>query len=301
MEYTKILVIDDNNTSLETFINCFQGDYRILYAPNGEIGYNIALKELPNLIIMDWAMPVMNGIDTTLKLKATKATKNIPVVMATGVMTDTKDLKQALEAGAIDYVRKPFDPLELTSRVNAALIINKSFNEISKQKNEIEKLFEKEKILMQQQLDHKERELSTQALQSQEKIQLLQEIREGLKKLKKEANLANSDTFKQLFRNTKEALENGKNSHDFLFHFENVHPNFFEKLKKLAYPDMTSNELKIAAYIKIGMNNKEIAQMSGIEVGTVKSNINRLKKKLNLGPKDNIRKFINNEMNPISA
>ena len=290
----KLLVIDDDNSNLQVIIKYFEGrSYRILYAPNGRHGYEVALKELPDLIIMDWAMPQMNGIDTTLKLKATDETKDIPVVMATGVMTSSEDLKRALEAGAIDYLRKPFDPLELTARINAAMTLSQSFQEIRRQNHEIQGLMKKEKILLQDQIDHKERELSIQALHSQEKNQLLSGLRDELMSLGKEFKIESSNSFRRVIRRIKETIQVDNNADSFLMHFENVHPHFFNLIGKHC-DQLTTNELKLCSYIKIGMSNKEIAQISGVEVGTVKSNINRLKKKLELSAEDNIRAFITN-------
>ena len=280
---------------MDAIISCFQHkSYKILYAPNGELGYQIAKKELPDLIIMDWAMPVLNGIDATLKLKAKKATKWIPIVMATGVMTDPEDLKEALEAGAVDYIRKPFDPLELTSRVHAALVLSQSFREIFEQKREIEELFQKEKVLLQEQLDHKERSLGIQALHAQEKVNIFKEINYELKKLGRELDLSGVKTFNKLLKKTAAASQDHEHNSNFLFHFENVHPRFIERLQHRLSGDLTSNEQKLCAYIKVGMSNKEIAHMAGVELGTVKSNINRLKKKFGLSGDTNIRTFMNN-------
>ena len=290
-----LLVVDDDSSNLDVIIKCFQDrPFRILYAPNGQKGYEVAIKEPPNIIIMDWTMPVMNGIDTTLKLKATEITKSIPILMATGVMTSSEDLQRALEAGAIDYIRKPFDPLELRARVNTALTLSLSFQEINRQKNEIRELLEKEKVLLQEQLDFKERELSIQALHAQEKIQLLAKIKDSLESLKKEADLADSNkTYHKLMKNIRSGLDNNKHAENFLYHFQHVHPQFLEKIKELG-SELTTNEIKLCSYIKMGMNNKEIAQVSGVELGTIKSNINRLKKKLQLSPEDPLRTFITN-------
>ncbi|HAA16687.1 MAG TPA: hypothetical protein DCE41_35250, partial [Cytophagales bacterium] len=256
-------------------------------------GYDVAAAELPDLIISDWAMPIMNGIDLTLKLKATRTTKDIPVVIATGVMTSAEDLQEALEAGAIEYIRKPFNALELRARVNAALILSQSMQEVKRQNEEIHGLLEKEKVLLQDQLDQKERELSIQALHSQEKQQLLSEMLTDLQKLGKTEGIQETQGFKRLAKKLKGAIHDDQSEENFMRHFEGVHPHFFRLINE-RNDGLTPNELKLCAYVKLGMNNKEVAQMSGIELGTVKSNINRLKKKLELGADDSLRQFILN-------
>ena len=85
MTNRKVLLADDNHANLQSFLQHFDDrDNEILYAPNGAIACEIAREEMPDIIIMDWAMPVMNGIEATLKIKATKDIKDIPIIIATG-------------------------------------------------------------------------------------------------------------------------------------------------------------------------------------------------------------------------
>ncbi|MEQ9302360.1 MAG: hypothetical protein RJQ14_00480, partial [Marinoscillum sp.] len=70
-----------------------------------------------------------------------------------------------------------------------------------------------------------------------------------------------------------------------------VYPGFFEKIKK-DYDDLTLNQLKTAAYIKVGMDNRDIAQVTNVALESVHKSVNRLKKKLDLGPDDGIRDFL---------
>ncbi len=286
----KILVVDDEHQNLQVVINYFkQQPYNILYAPNGKEAFDVALREIPEAIIMDWAMPIMNGIDAILKLKASNVTKDIPIIMATGVMTTSEDLKEALEAGAVDFIRKPFDPLELTSRVQAALRLSSSYKEIKIQSKEIEILLGKEKELLEKELAHKDRELALQAMNAHEKDHFLSSLKSQLVEIGNQAECLTP--INKLLKNIDNQLTAEKSWSNFMMHFEKVHPNFFSKLKS-EYMNLTTNELRLSAYLKIGMSNKEIAQVTGVETGTVKSNLNRLKKKINLNPKDSLRDFI---------
>ncbi len=133
MKNHTILVVDDKPENLKTIIDYLKKSdtqYTILKAPNGKIACRLAEKKLPDLIIMDWEMPVMDGIEAIKHIKGNKITKDIPVIMATGVMTSAKNLKTALEAGAVDYIRKPIDEIELAARVNSTLKLSKNFKEI---------------------------------------------------------------------------------------------------------------------------------------------------------------------------
>ncbi|WP_299463323.1 ATP-binding protein [uncultured Microscilla sp.] len=133
MKEYSILVIDDQYNNLKTITAYFDASlepYAILGATSGMMGYRLALDKRPDLIIMDWEMPEMSGIEAVKKLKASPVTKDIPIIMATGVMTHPDDLRTALEAGAIDYVRKPIDKVELLARTRSAIALSESYQQI---------------------------------------------------------------------------------------------------------------------------------------------------------------------------
>ena len=133
MKSYTILIVDDNPDNLETIVEFLQDselDITILKAPNGKVACKLAGKKLPDLIITDWEMPEMNGIETIECLKSNPITKDIPVIMCTGVMTETKHLKTALDAGAVDYIRKPIEKIELIARVGSMLKLSESYKEI---------------------------------------------------------------------------------------------------------------------------------------------------------------------------
>lgn len=260
--------------------------YRILFAANGQQGIEVAKAELPDLIISDWAMPLMNGIDLTLKLKATKATRDIPVIIATGVMTNAEDLQEALEAGALEYLRKPFNPLELRARVRAALTLSDTLKESRRKTLEIQSL-------MDEQMALKKKELAASALMSKEKVQFMMEVKQELGRIGEKLALEDTPEFLKLQRRLTQELEEDRSDEHFLMHFEGMHRGFFTEVRKRTR-NLTSNDLNLIAYIKMGMSNREVAQMAGVEVGTVKTNLNRLKKKLELSPDDSLRQYVLN-------
>ncbi len=140
MNKSSILIIDDNPHIINTIVDILlkeNKNYHFFQAYNGKIGYKVATAKLPDLIITDWDMPEVNGIDLIKKLKANKETANIPVIMATGIMLTPQDLQTAFDAGAVDYIRKPINEIELSARVSSMLLLSKSYQEIQKQKDEI--------------------------------------------------------------------------------------------------------------------------------------------------------------------
>ncbi len=155
MTKATILVIDDEQNFLDIIANGLKGyNYKVLQALNGKMGCMVAQKFLPDIIVCDWEMPVMNGIETISFLKNQDSTKDIPVIMATGGMTSSENLEKALSVGAIDYIRKPIDSIELNARINSSLQLANSYKDIKKQNNllsslNMELIQQKEEILLQ--------------------------------------------------------------------------------------------------------------------------------------------------------
>ncbi|MGB0523642.1 MAG: response regulator [Flammeovirgaceae bacterium] len=143
MAKAKILVVDDDPLQLEVIMRIVEREepnYEIFQANNGAFALKIAQLELPDIIITDWEMPTMNGIELMRQLKKSPETQDIPVIMCSGVMVSSDHLKTALEAGAADYIRKPVDSIELVARMRSMIELSRSYKEIkhlNQSKNEI--------------------------------------------------------------------------------------------------------------------------------------------------------------------
>jgi len=125
----KILIVDDQADNLDAIVRFIEEDnspYELLQALNGKVALKIVEEEIPDLIITDWEMPGMDGIELIKKLKQDENTAEIPVIMCTGVMTTSENLLTALKAGAVDYIRKPIDKIELIARVKSMLELSNS-------------------------------------------------------------------------------------------------------------------------------------------------------------------------------
>lgn len=94
--------------------------HEIIEAVDGGQALDLASKEKPDLVLLDVMMPVMDGFQVLRKLKSQEETKRIPVIMLTAKGQE-KDIVTGLEAGATDYVTKPFSFAELIARVNRAI------------------------------------------------------------------------------------------------------------------------------------------------------------------------------------
>lgn len=104
-----ILLIVDDNKDIRIFIKqVLSEEYTIYEAENGQEGYRIALNIVPNLIVSDIMMPIMDGLQFCEKIKTTKITSHIPVLLLTAKLSQESELEGLLH-GADDYIRKPFD------------------------------------------------------------------------------------------------------------------------------------------------------------------------------------------------
>jgi len=115
-ELPKLLVVEDNDEVRAYIKSVFEGIYRVLQASEGKEGLEIALEEVPDVIISDVMMPVMDGITLCTQLKSNIRTSHIPVILLTA-RTSLIFKVEGLETGADDYVTKPFNPRLLQLKV----------------------------------------------------------------------------------------------------------------------------------------------------------------------------------------
>jgi DNA-binding response OmpR family regulator len=117
----KILIAEDEPDirELVTFMLRFAG-YEVVAASNGEDAVRTAAREIPDLVIMDVRMPRMTGYDACRLMKANPDLRHVPVVFLSAKGQDS-EIQSGLDAGADEYLLKPFSPAELTNRVRGIL------------------------------------------------------------------------------------------------------------------------------------------------------------------------------------
>ena len=120
MKKEKILTIDDDPNILDVLDLTLSDEYEIWRASNGQKGLEIILQKIPDLIICDYMMPIMNGRDFCKAIKKDILLCHIPVIMLTG-KGEVKDKISGIEAGVDDYMIKPFSPDELLARIRMIL------------------------------------------------------------------------------------------------------------------------------------------------------------------------------------
>lgn len=291
MQVPKILIVDDEPEFLETIVRITRKSdrpYEIFKANSARMALEIARLKLPDLVITDWEMPQMSGIELIRALKSDTETSHIPVIMCTGRMTASSNLKIAFDSGAVDYIRKPIDEIELIARISSMLMLVNSLKTIHRQKEEILK---KDNQILQARLDLKNRELTTQTLNVIQKRETLASIIDELEKIGK-AHSADPDLGKQLQNLISRITVNSSESNwqYFKHAFEDVNPGFFRKIAA-EFPSLTANEIKLCALLKLNMSSKEISLITHQSLRSIEVARYRLRKKLKMDNEESFYSF----------
>ncbi len=116
-----VLIVDDEAAIREMIAVALQmAGYRCLEAENAQSAHAIVVDHQPDIILLDWMMPDVSGIELARRLKRETAYADIPIIMLTARSEEDNKI-QGLEAGADDYITKPFSPRELIARLKAVL------------------------------------------------------------------------------------------------------------------------------------------------------------------------------------
>ncbi len=285
MKEFKILVVDDYPEHIKIITNILLSDnlkYQILAAANGNNALEIAKSWIPHLIIMDWDMPVMNGMEATVQLKQTESTKDIPIIIASGYHTDSLAIMEALEKGAIDFVRKPIDKIELIARVHSMLRLVQSHLEVIRQKE----------INFEQEIAFKANQLNVHALTIAKQNEFLLFLINSLKRLKEISNSQSKKLIYDLIECTNSQLRDNA-WENFEQQFDKVYHEFYNALG-IKYPALTATERKLCLLLRMNLSSKEIANLTFQEPSSVDVARYRLRQKLDLDKDDNLVAFIMN-------
>ena len=121
----KILVVDDNNINVKLLGRTLtNNNFNVVSAWSGKEAIEVTNSEKPDLILLDVLMPEMDGYETCKILKENDETKHIPIIFLSA-KNETVDKAKGLALGAVDYLTKPFDPVEIVARINSQLATRK--------------------------------------------------------------------------------------------------------------------------------------------------------------------------------
>ena len=121
MTRAKMLLVEDDAALAELLVYHFRReDFEIRQTPDGEEALLLAKEQTPDIVLLDWMVEGLSGIEVCRRLRRMPETQNVPIIMLTA-RGEEEDRVRGLETGADDYVTKPFSPRELVARVGAVL------------------------------------------------------------------------------------------------------------------------------------------------------------------------------------
>jgi DNA-binding response OmpR family regulator len=145
-----ILIIDDDALMQKVIeASLLKDNYKLLFASDGESGLQAARDNMPDLILLDIVMPGMDGFEVCSRMRKDEQLLYIPIIIITAL--DDRDSKiQGIEAGADDYICKPFDKLEFRARVRTITRLNRytrwrKIHDLQEQVDEKNKIIELQK------------------------------------------------------------------------------------------------------------------------------------------------------------
>jgi len=116
-----MLLVEDDEALAELLIYHFKReDFDVVHTPDGEEALLLAKEQTPDIVLLDWMVERLSGIEVCRRLRRAPETANVPIIMLTA-RGEEEDRVRGLETGADDYVTKPFSPRELVARVHAVL------------------------------------------------------------------------------------------------------------------------------------------------------------------------------------
>lgn len=207
-------------------------------------------------------------MEALLKIKADPATSGIPVIIVTGQMTSRENLSTAFEAGAIDFIRKPFDKTELLARINSVL---------------------KMEEYHQQTINLKNRELASAALSLAHNCEinnLLTARLDKIKNLAKKQSLGMLSAINEMVEDIATIRETNS-WEQFNDHFLLINPAFGNTLLA-KHPDLSPSEIKLCMLLRLNISTKEIAAIACQTYDSIRVSRTRLRKKLDLDNEDGL-------------
>ncbi len=119
-----ILIVEDEPEIRALLKDEFKTNYTVLEAENGAIGLALAKEHIPDIIISDVTMPLLNGLELCEKIRASEKTNHIPIILLTAITNDAQKM-EGLEKGANDYINKPFNVFEIKTKVENSILSRK--------------------------------------------------------------------------------------------------------------------------------------------------------------------------------
>jgi DNA-binding response OmpR family regulator/DNA-binding CsgD family transcriptional regulator len=275
MQNKTILIVDDLVENLQVIVSMFEQnrpDLVIYQANSAKMALDLALRILPDIILTDWDMPAMSGIDLILELKKHKTTRGIPVIMATGMMLSPENLREALEAGAVDFLTRPINTVELLARSHSALLLSEQHKNA---------------------LAEKDRQLAEIALNITKNDAFLNKFKKRMEDLLltlPDNQIQQREKLASFITDLEGHLIQ-ENWQRFQLSFDAVHSSFIQILAE-AHPELSPAEVKLCIFLRLGMNTKDISNLLYLNPESIKVARSRLRQKLGLTHNHNLHNYL---------
>ena len=317
MDLPKVLIIDDREFDRILYKEYLGSpNYNFSELEDGETVLERLSEFNPDIILLDWQMPKVGGLDTLKILKKNKLFNGIPIIIITGLQ-DESVLEEAFDYGGVDFLNKPVSKIELTARVHSAIKLNEATKTLTQQKHELLELnqiiqnqkseLEKSLSLKSQLIDSNaeehqkninevKRKLMTLEIDNTKVSNHLKAFHSSLEESYNELRAENNESLvlrklRQLMRNAQSLSMEDQSWSEFKEVFESLDHKFFDKLNE-RNPKLTSLDLKHCAYIKMNLDNYEVANIFNVELKSLQMTRYRLKKKLALDNEESLREFL---------
>ncbi len=318
MANPKVLIVDDREFDrilYKEYLN--EVNYDFFELDDGAGIMDFLQSTMPDIILLDWQMPLVGGMATLKLLKQNSAFKEIPVIIITG-QKDEQVMDEAFAFGGIDFLNKPVSKTELTARVLNVLNLTNATKLLIEQKNELQELNSiikvqkeelKESLLLKtqmseqreknlsQEMNVEKRKMMTMEVDSNKIFNNLTGIRSSIQDCSKSLTgiesipLAVLKKLKSVDREIESLIEENKSKDKFQELFASIDPLFFKKLSAVN-SKLTPLDLKHCAFIKMNIDNYELKRVLNVEMKSIQMTRYRLKKKLKLSEDDSLREFI---------
>lgn len=269
----QILVVDDNPhaVTMVSIVLSRNVDCELSVAFDGPTAIKKAMEIIPDLILMDWQMPGLDGIRAIEILKEAPATSSIPVIMIT-CYSERDYLEKAFKAGVVDFIRKPYEQIELLARIRSVL-----------------KTIDYYKAMLESQ----KRESTALSLQSVQNEEFRHKFISELKQLKashKSNPEKTEENIEKVIRNLNSDLSSGS-WNQIEKRIKDTDQQFFKNLGE-KHQNLSPAEMKLCLYLRMNLSTKEISGLTFQTYDSVRIARTRLRKKLNLTNDDNLVGYI---------
>ncbi len=319
MRKPRILIVDDREFDRILYKEYLEEvNYDFFELDDGHDLIDFLSNNEIDLILLDWQMPRIGGLESLKNIQQNKIFKEIPVIIITGLKEESV-LEEAFNHGANDFIYKPVTKTEIRSRVNALFNLAEANKMLLLQKEE---MIELNNIIRQQKNDLQE-SINIKSSLGEEKIKTVQselqdknqkirklelemlQVKNGMKGfridlesfVKSLRERSKDDSLNTSARKLVRQLDTLQSSevsyHESQDILDSLDPEFSKKLVS-NHPRLTNLDLKHCAFIKLNMENNDVANILNVELKSLQMTRYRLKKKLGLDEKISLREYLVN-------